>query len=100
MGVTLDAVYAMPASEFLGWQAYFEIYPFSEERQDARFAMLATVIANISGKTLKHSLKEKDFMPDYLNERNRIVPDKSLEEQRLEFVAFKEQLQAAQAKVQ
>jgi len=90
----------MPASEFLGWQEYFSIFPFSEERSDARFAMLAAVIANISGKTLKHSLREDDFMPDYLKERTPVVTDKTLEQQHLEFAAFKEKLQAANGKIQ
>lgn len=90
----------MPASEFFGWQEYFEIYPFSEDRQDARVAMLASVIANISGKILKRTMREADFMPDYLQEQNKIVADKSLAQQRLEFLMFKQQLQAAQGKVQ
>lgn len=89
----------MPASEFLGWQDYFSIYPFTQEREDARAAMLASVIANISGKVLKQPLKEKVFMPDYLATRQPVV-EKSLDQQRLEFLAFKQNLQAAQGKVQ
>ena len=90
----------MRASEYFGWQEYFDIYPFTQDREDARFAMLATVIANISGKTLKHSLREDDFMPDYLKERTPVVTDKTLEQQHLEFAAFKEKLQAANGKIQ
>lgn len=90
----------MPASEFFGWQEYFSIFPFSEERADARFAMVAAVIANVSGKSLKRAMKESDFMPHYIQEQNKIVVEKSLEQQRLEFAAFKAQLQAAQGKIQ
>lgn len=89
----------MPASEFFGWQEFFEIYPFSEDRQDARFAMLAAVIVNISGKSLKRTMREADFMPDFL-QKQPVVVEKSLEVQRLEFAAFKQKLQAAQGKVQ
>lgn len=63
--------------------------------------MLAAVIANVSGKTLRHSMREVDFLPDFLQERKQpIVIEKSLEQQHLEFVAFKEKLQAAQGKIQ
>jgi len=88
----------MPASEYLGWQAYFEIYPFSEDRADGRAAMLAAVIANVSGKTLKNSLRESIFMPDYLKERNKPMPitEKSLEQQAREWAEFKAKYQAAQ----
>lgn len=84
----------MPSTEYLGWQAYFDIYPFTQDREDERFAMLASVIANVSGKTLKHSLRETDFMPDFLQERKSIMIEKSLDQQHLEFIAFKEKLNA------
>ena len=86
----------MPASEYLDWQQYFDIYPFSEDREDARFAMLAAVIANVSGKTLKNSLRESMFMPDYLKERNKPMIEKSLEQQAREWAEFKAKYQAAQ----
>lgn len=89
----------MPSTEYLGWQAYFDIYPFTQDREDARFAMLATVIANISGKTLKHSLKETVFIPDYLREKQPAVIEKSLEQQKIEWAIFKEKYQNAQRKM-
>lgn len=89
----------MPASEFFGWQEFFEIYPFTQERADSRFAMLAAVIANVSGKSLKRAMRERDFMPDYLGARRSVVREKSLEEQRLEFLAFKQKLNATQRKM-
>lgn len=90
----------MPATEFFGWQEFFTIYPFSEERQDARVAMLAAVIANVSGKSLKRTMRERDFLPDYLGTRPSVVVEKSLETQRAEFIAFKEKLNAVQGKTQ
>lgn len=58
----------LPASEIEFWRAYYEIYPFPQERADARFAMLAQVISNMSGRTLKdnHLRKLEDFLPNYL----------------------------------
>ena len=62
--------------------------------------MLAAVIANVSGKILKHSMREIDFLPDFLGERNKpIVIEKSLEQQKIEWAAFKEKYQAAQRKM-
>lgn len=90
----------MPASEFFGWQEFFTIFPFTQERADSRFAMLAAVIANVSGKTLKHAMKEIDFLPDFLKERKQSVVEKSIELQRKEWAAFKEKYQAAQGKTQ
>lgn len=90
----------MPASEFFGWQSYFDIYPFSEDREDARFAMLAAVIANVSGKSLKRAMRETDFMPNYLGIKQPMMREKSLEEQAREFQEFKQKLNAVQHKVQ
>jgi len=84
----------MPASEYFGWQEYFDIYPFTQDREDARFAMLAAVIANVSGKMLKSSMSESVFLPDYLGERKLVVIEKSLEQQAQEFSDFKERLRA------
>ena len=89
----------MPAAEWFGWQEYFYIYPFTQDREDARFAMLAAVIANVSGKTLKNTLNESIFMPDYLKEKNIPITEKSLEQQAQEWTEFKEKYQAALGKI-
>lgn len=78
----------MSASEFHGWQAFFSIYPFSQDREDRRVAMLSAIVCNVSGKTLKHLIKENELMPDYLQLRS-LVPEKSLEQQAAEFKKFK-----------
>ena len=58
----------LPASEIEFWRVYYDIFPFPQEREDARTALLAEVISNMSGRTLKeaHLAKVEDFMPAYL----------------------------------
>jgi hypothetical protein len=62
----------LPASEIEFWTAYYSIFPFPQEREDARTALLAQVISNMSGRTLKDNYLRKlqDFLPDYLEERS------------------------------
>jgi hypothetical protein len=79
----------MNANEFVGWQAYFDIYPFTQEREDARTALLAQMIANMSGKSLKKSVKLSAFLPVYI-ESEKIITDPL---QRDEYRAFKQRLQ-------
>ena len=84
----------MPANDFVGWQAYFEIYPFTQEADDIRTAVLAQVIANISGKTLKNPMKLSAFLqmlPAYLETQKPITDPL----QRNEYKAFKQKLQDA-----
>lgn len=82
----------MPASEYIGWQAFYSIFPFSEERADIRNALLCMVVANTSGN-LKRATKMTDFLPNYIEP----VRGKSLEQQRREFSAFVSELNAAKA---
>jgi hypothetical protein len=65
---------SLPASEIEFWRAYYSIYPFPQEREDVRTALLAQTIANMSGRTIKDGFERKieHFLPDYLNERNLI----------------------------
>jgi len=79
----------MRASEFIGWQAYFEVYPFTQEREDERTALLAQVVANMSGKSLKKTIKLSAFMPVYF-ENERIITDPL---QRDEYRAWKQKAQ-------
>ena len=44
----------MDPVEYAGWQAYFSIDPFGLQREDARFAMLATVLAQLQGAKHVH----------------------------------------------
>jgi hypothetical protein len=63
--------------------------------------MLAAVVSNMSGKTLKRSVDMSVFLPKYLREPEKPMnTDKSLEQQRAEFSAFRAKYQAAEAKAQ
>jgi len=75
--------------EYVGWQAFFEIYPFTQEREDERTALLAQVIANMSGKALKREVKMSVFMPSYLPNEKPVTDPL----QRDEYKAFKQKLQ-------
>ena len=84
----------MSANEFIGWQAYFEIYPFTQEREDERTALLAQTVANISGKMLKKPMKLSVFLPNYLGLEKEIIDPL----QRNEYAAFKQKLQDVKGK--
>lgn len=62
----------LPASEINYWRDYYNIYPFPQEREDARTALLAQTISNMSGRMLKDGFERKleEFLPDYLDERD------------------------------
>ena len=62
-------------------------------------ALLAELINNIPQGLAYKNKTSKGFLPDHLGERKPMA-EKSLEQQRLEFVMFKAQLQAAHGKVQ
>ena len=90
---------AMPATEFREWQAYFSIYPFTQEREDWRTAKILSAIATaVSGTVVEPGI----FIPDYLAVRTanlrRKETDLSLEEQTQADVAFGNQLRAVKAK--
>ena len=99
----------MPASEFFGWQAYFDIYPFTQDRQDWHAAMISITIANYlgmllaqnAGKTSYNPVNIETFLPDYLGAHKPVVmADKSIEQQAREFADFKQRLNDAQPKIQ
>ena len=79
----------MSAKEYIGWQAFFDIYPFTQEREDARTALLTQMIANMSGKQLKHPAKLSAFIPVYVASE-KIITDPL---QRDEYKAWKQKLQ-------
>lgn len=91
----------MPATEFLAWQAYFSIYPFTFERDDWRHAEMLSAILNdglasraqAAGKTSFTPVDAMRFVPDYLGERVKKITDP---QQKDEFAAFAAKLKAAQ----
>lgn len=79
----MGEIYSFPASEIVGWEEYFSIYPFTQDREDARTALLASTIASVIwGKPIK---LEK-FLPDYLGKQ----AEKSLREQQNDWDTFKQ----------
>jgi hypothetical protein len=54
----------MSSYEFSEWMAFARIQPFGEQRMDARFAMLASLMANLWTNDKKRWTPE-DFMPDF-----------------------------------
>lgn len=62
---------ALPASEIEFWRDYYSIFPFPQERADARAALIAQTITNMSGKMLRDNYRAEmtEFLPDYLGER-------------------------------
>lgn len=81
LGKTVQEIMALPATEIVGWEEYYSIYPFPQEREDARTALLAQTVANMSGRMIKDGYEKKieEFLPDYLDERN--VQELSIEKQ-------------------
>lgn len=49
----------LSSAEFSEWQAYYNLDPFDDQREDLRFAMLASMIAALGG--VKRP-KFKDYM--------------------------------------
>ena len=45
--------------------AFFRIHPFGEQRMDARFAMLAALVANLWTDSKRKRWTLEEFMPDY-----------------------------------
>ena len=86
----------LPASEVEYWKAYYSIFPLPQERDDQRTALLATIISNMSGLTLKHSIDMNTFMPDYLQESPAPIREKTLQEQKRDWDDFKARLRVAQ----
>lgn len=76
------------------WEAFFSFYPFTQDREDIRTALLASTITNISGKSVKNPIDVDKFLPDYLGVKQLRKLTKSKEQQRKEFSEFKEKLEA------
>jgi hypothetical protein len=49
--------------EFNSWCAYYQIQPFGEQRQDFRFGMMLSMMANIHRQKGGKSYRPFDFMP-------------------------------------
>lgn len=65
-----DAQSAIDAGEFAEWLALYRLEGFGEHRDDWRFGMLASVMANLFSKG---RFKPEDFMPKI--KRRREAPN-------------------------
>jgi hypothetical protein len=88
------------------WQSFFRIFPFTQEREDSRAALVAWSLTNAINRlyeiTLARYAGKKsfrfepldllDFLPDYLKQRKPKTAADPL--QRAEYQAFKEKLMA------
>lgn len=63
MGVA-EAQQRISSHEFAEWRAYDLRDPIGPERSDTMAAIVATAVANFSGR-VKRSLKHTDFLPTY-----------------------------------
>lgn len=66
LGMTLGELgERMTAREFDLWWAYHRSHPIGDLRDDLRTGILASTVANFSGKTLKpgKTMNPSDFMP-------------------------------------
>mgnify|MGYP001618841512 CR=1 FL=1 len=64
---TVEEIFELPASEINGWRDYFNIYPFTQDREDFRMARICEML-NLATQHLGY--KDKNFtffMPEYLD---------------------------------
>lgn len=72
-----DMCEKMESDEFFLWLAEYQRRPWGEERADLRAGIVASTVANFSGRSLKdnHEKSAFDFMPYYESEPEEIEPD-------------------------
>lgn len=51
------------AEQFAEWAAFFSLEPWGFHEENRRMGVLASTVANMSGKKLKRPMSAKDFMP-------------------------------------
>lgn len=72
LGMTVEELgQRMSSRELSEWMAFFSLEPWGCEVEDWRFAMLASVIANVNRDPKKH---RKPFEPrDFLPQRDKVA---------------------------
>lgn len=72
----VDALLAeMPRRAFLEWLAYHEMEPWSEDRADARAAIVSCLIYNVNRRRGAPAKRPGDFMA-YRAPKRKMAPDK------------------------
>jgi hypothetical protein len=67
----------MTASQLAGWEAYFSLEPWGTEVDDHRAGVIASTVANLSGKTLRKGADTQpaDFFPSRIPKPRPSVAD-------------------------
>ena len=95
---SLQEIFELPASEIEYWHEYFHRYPFTQDREDMRTALICQTIANMSGKKVKKDLSISVFLPNFSG-KSKPQPEKSVAQQQAEFSAFVSDLRNKQAQI-
>ena len=66
------------------WQIYFSTEPFSWERTDLGFGIVASTVANANRAKSSRAFKPSDFMPKFRQQQE--MPDEELESKLGRFV--------------
>lgn len=82
----------MSSSEIKGWEEYFTIYPFTQDREDMRAALIAFVIQKVNGGKIGMD----KFIPTYDDKPDGYI-SKSIEQQNNEMEAFIEKYKQVKA---
>lgn len=73
----------MSATEFMEWHEVMKLDPFGGIRSDIQAAIIASTVANMSGKTVKKDVKPADFLPEFMpreseSRRHRQSPEEMM----------------------
>lgn len=77
----------MSAQEFAQWGVFLSVEPFGDMRRDLHAAIIASTIANMSGKTLRKEASAADFIPNFMATKTVTQVAQSPEEMRANFLA-------------
>lgn len=65
----------MPLEDFQKCFVYEQIEPFGDLRGDLQAGIIASTVANISGKKLEKNMAPKDFMPFFQEKPRQQTPE-------------------------
>jgi len=95
---TVEEIRALPASEIAGWMEYFKIYPFTQVREDFRFARTLQFLNRVpQSMAIRGDKSWEWFMPDYLGTRD--LSELSEQEQIEAELAFEKKYEEAEQRV-
>jgi len=62
VNVERDILRGLTAKQFRGWEIYYELEPFNEERADYRAASICATLANVNRGKNQRPYKTEDFL--------------------------------------